>query len=40
MRLQVVTWSLAFVSKLISTFIGQNKELYFMHVLKQPPSQG
>jgi hypothetical protein len=24
-----------FVLKLISTFIGQNKELFFMHVLKE-----
>jgi hypothetical protein len=29
-RLQAV-----FVLKLISTFIGQNKELFFMHVLKK-----
>jgi hypothetical protein len=26
---------LVFVLKLISTFIGQNKELFFMHVLKK-----
>jgi hypothetical protein len=26
-----MTWSLVFVLKLISTFIGQNKELFFMH---------
>ena len=26
--------SLVFVLELISTFIGQNKELFFMHVLK------
>jgi hypothetical protein len=25
-RLQVITWSLVFVLKLISTFIGQNKK--------------
>jgi hypothetical protein len=31
-RLQVMTWSLVFVFKLISTFIiGQNKEFLFMH---------
>jgi hypothetical protein len=30
-----MTWSLVFVLKLISTFIGQNKELFFMHVLKK-----
>jgi hypothetical protein len=34
-RLQVMTWSLVFVLKLISTFIGQNKELFFIHVLKR-----
>jgi hypothetical protein len=34
-RLQVMTWSLVFVLKLISTFIGQNKELSSMHVLKK-----
>jgi hypothetical protein len=34
-RLQVMTWSLVFVLKLISTFIDQNKELFFMHVLKK-----
>jgi hypothetical protein len=28
-------WSLVFVLKLISTFIGQNKEFFFMHVLKK-----
>ena len=28
-------WSLVFVLKLISTFIGQNKELFSMHVLKK-----
>ena len=33
-RLQVMTWSLVFVLKLVSTFIGQNKEFFFMHVLK------
>jgi hypothetical protein len=27
--LQVMTWSLVFVLKLISTFIGQNKEFLF-----------
>jgi hypothetical protein len=35
LRLQVMTWSLVFVLKLTSTFIGQNKELFFMHVLKK-----
>jgi hypothetical protein len=30
-----VTWSLVFVLMLISIFIGQNKELFFMHVLKK-----
>jgi hypothetical protein len=30
-----MTWSLVFVLELISTFIGQNKELFFMHVLKK-----
>jgi hypothetical protein len=34
-RLQVMTWRLVFVLKLISTFIGQNKEFFFMHVLKK-----
>jgi hypothetical protein len=34
-RLQVMTWSLVFVLKLISTFIAQNKEFFFMHVLKK-----
>jgi hypothetical protein len=34
-RLQVMTWRLVFVLKLISTFIGENKELFFMHVLKK-----
>jgi hypothetical protein len=34
-RLQVMTWSLVFVLKLISTFIGQNKEFFFIHVLKR-----
>jgi hypothetical protein len=34
-RLQVMTWSLVFVLKLIFTFIGQNKELFLMHVLKK-----
>ncbi len=32
---QVVTWSLIFVLKLISTFIGQNKEFFSTHVLKK-----
>jgi hypothetical protein len=31
----VMAWSLVFVLKLISTVIGQNKELFFMHVLKK-----
>jgi hypothetical protein len=31
----VLTWSLVYVLKLISTFVGQNKELFFMHVLKK-----
>ena len=30
-----MTRSLVFVLKLISTFIDQNKELFFMHVLKK-----
>jgi hypothetical protein len=34
-RLQVMTCSLVFVLKLISTFIGKNKELFFMHVFKK-----
>jgi hypothetical protein len=34
-RHHVMTWSLVFVLKLISTFIGQRKELFFMHVLKK-----
>jgi hypothetical protein len=34
-RLQVMTWSLVFVLKLISTFISQNKEFFFLHVLKK-----
>jgi hypothetical protein len=34
-RLQVMTWSLVYVLKLISIFIDQNKELFFMHVLKK-----
>jgi hypothetical protein len=34
-RLQIMTWSLVFVLKLISIFIGQNKEFFFMHVLKK-----
>jgi hypothetical protein len=33
-RLQVMTWSLVFVLKLISPFTGQNKE-FFMHLLKK-----
>jgi hypothetical protein len=32
---QVMTWSLVFELKLISTFIGQNEEFFFMHVLKK-----
>jgi hypothetical protein len=34
-RLRVMTWNLVFVLKLISTFIGQNEEFFFMHVLKK-----
>jgi hypothetical protein len=34
-RLQVMTCSLVFVLKLISTFIGKNKELFSMHVFKK-----
>jgi hypothetical protein len=34
-NLIIMTWSLVFVLKLVSTFIGQNKELFFMHVLKK-----
>jgi hypothetical protein len=34
-RHHVMTWSLVFVLKLISAFTGQNKELFFMHVLKK-----
>jgi hypothetical protein len=34
-RLHVMTWSLVFVLKLISAFIGQNKEFFFMPVLKK-----
>jgi hypothetical protein len=31
----VMTWSLVFVLKLISTFIDQNPKFFFMHVLKK-----
>jgi hypothetical protein len=31
-RLQVMTWSLVFMLKLISTFIGQNKEFFHARV--------
>ncbi len=34
-RLQVITSSLIFMLKLISSFIGQNKEFFFMHVMKK-----
>jgi hypothetical protein len=34
-RLQVMTWSLVSVLKIIATFIGQNTEFFFMHVLKK-----
>jgi hypothetical protein len=34
-RFQVMTWSLVFMLMLISIFIGQNKKIFFMHVLKK-----
>jgi hypothetical protein len=34
-RLPHCPWSLVFVLKLISTFIGQNPKLFFMIVLKK-----
>jgi hypothetical protein len=30
-----MTWRLVSVLKLIATFVGQNKEFFFMHVLKK-----
>jgi hypothetical protein len=34
-RLQVMTWSFVYLLKLISTFIGQNKELFFLACVEE-----